>query len=375
MSSPQGSSAATAPVAPRAMAPGFEPGVPPPLFDVPRLLDASLPRASMGQALLVLPAAGLLGLVLAVLLMLLSPGRSTWLPVTALAVLAGSAASMFVLARLAKLARSEREQVAQIEELVSLRHYPPAAARLGGLLARPMRLGQTRLLALIQLARVLMRYERFDESIEVADAILVDPLADPATRFAIGCGRAMSMLRGSRLYDAGEAIAQLRREVTRLDDAVRRLAQRAQEDAISEHASKAELVAGLEDDLQLEALDPASDKALDASPLDSVALTLVELYRDVQTRHSAEALATLESKRIALRDGLGVRLADALALGSVAAHRLGEAGKAQQLWSEATCLAPAIELARRYPELVEVAAVCQSTPRPAEPRSAPGGQR
>lgn len=357
------------------MAAGFEPGSPPPLFDVPRLLDASLPRASMGQALLLLPAAGLLGLVLAVLLMLLSPGRSIWLPVMALLVLAGSAVSMFVLARLARLARSEREQVAQIEELVSLRHYPPAAAKLAGLLARPMRLGQTRVLALLQLARVLMRYERFDESIEVADAILRDAQADSATRFAIGCGRAMSMLRGGRLYDAGEAIAQLRREVNRLDDAVRRLAQRASEDAVSEDAPQAAESLTDSGDLQLEPLHAVREKPLDAPPLDSVALTLVELYRDVQTRHSAEALATLESKRVALRDGLGVRLADVLALGSIAAHRFGEAAKAQQLWSEATCLAPEIELVRRYPELAEVAAVCQSTPRPAEPRRASGDTR
>jgi hypothetical protein len=216
-----------------------------------------------------------------------------------------------------------------------------------------------------------MRYERFEEAVEVADAVIGDPHADPATRFAVGCGRAMGLLRAGRLYDAGEAISQLRREVTRLDDAVRRMAQRSADEA------EKDAVGGSPMDMNAE---PESDPARSAAGVvgamargagfDSVALTLVELYRDIQTRHSEEALATVESKRAVLRDGLGVRFADALALASLAARRLERTDDARRLWSEATCLLPESELVRRYPELREVASTEPATPRPGERASA-----
>ncbi len=315
-------------------------------IDVPRLLQASRPSAGAGRYLLLLPPLGLAGLLGAVILMLFSPGRSFWLPVMALVSLAASAGALVAMARIATRARQERRVVSEIEELITLRHFRPAAGRLVGLMSRPMRLGPNRTMAMVQLARVLERYGRFEEAIEVAEAIGRDPAADPATRFILGCARAMSMLRAGRLYDAGEAISQLRREVNRLDDAVRRMAERAGEEAA---------------DAEVE-----HDPAPGPRSFDSVALVMVELYRDVQTRHSAEALATVEEKRQALRDGLGMGLADALALGSVAAHRLGDASKAARMWAEATLLMAEDELVRRYPEVREVAGPFRASPRPRE---------
>lgn len=310
----------------------------PVLLDVPSLLAASSPRRGMGRLFLLLPLLVFVGLVGTMALLLASPGGA-WLPAGALSMLVLAAGSMAILARAARLARAERQSVAEIDELVALRHFGFAAARLQALLCRPMRMRPTRLLSLVQLARVLMRYERFEDSVEVADAILGDPFADPAIRFAVGCGRAMSLLRAGLLYDACEAIGQLRREVSRLDDAVRRLSQSMSDDSGGAEQARPE-------------------------SLDSVALTLVELYRDIQTRHNDDALATLEVKGLRLRDGLGVRLADALALGSVAAHRVGAAERACQLWVDATCLIPEIELRRRYPEVAEVAGVYAATLRP-----------
>ena len=324
-------------------------GWPDPL-DVPLLLTASLPRPGVGRLVLLLPALGLAGLGCALLLMPAAAGGLVWLSAIALSMLVIAAGSILAVGRVARLAREERQRVAEIDDLVAMRHWGPAAARLLALLGRPMRVGQTRLLCLLHMARVLMRFERFDDAVEVADAVLGDGQANPAIRFAVGCGRAMSLLRAGRLYDAGEAINQLRRDVNRLDDAVRRLARGVSEEP------------------------PGQEKPPQRpAPLDSVALTLVELYRDIQTRHSAEALAMLEAKRTALRDGLGVRVADALALGSVAAHRLGEAARASQLWSDATCLVSEAELRRRYPEVAEVTSVYGATAWPAPPVLPAGG--
>jgi hypothetical protein len=377
MSSPPGSSLAAD--VPRAMPEPVAAGGA--FLDVPRLLDASLPRGAMGRWLLLLPPIGLLGLVTAVFLMLLSPGRGLLLPLVALASLAISAAAMMALSRLASGVKAERQKVAQIDELITLRHFAPAGSGLVTLLSRPMRLGQTRMLALIQLARVLMRYERFDEGIDVADAVMGDRHADAGTRFAVGCGRAMALLRAGRLYDAGEAISQLRREVSRLDDAVRRMADRmgSADGGLGARDRSADEEGSL--DLEADEADsprPASvlGTAAGRTPgFDSVALTLVELYRDIQTRHSEEALATIESKRAALRDGLGIRFADALALGSLAAHRLGRAEESVRYWADATCLLPESELLRRYPELREIAGTHRATPRPAEVGTAGSGSQ
>jgi hypothetical protein len=370
MSEPQGSSAVALG---RPVAGGEAPAPPTPWLDVPGLLESSIPRGAMGRWLLLLPPIGLLGLMTAVFLMLLSPGRALWLPLVALAALAVSAGAMMALSRLAAGVRGERQKVGQIDELITLRHFPPAGSGLIALLGRPMKLGQTRMLALIQLARVLMRYDRFDEAIEVADAVISDPHADPGTRFAVGCGRAMALLRAGRLYDAGEAISQLRREVSRLDDAVRRLSQDSGSPAEPSPIPTATEPLELADEHREETVTAAQSAAGVLGTMarkgigfDSVALTLVELYRDIQTRHSAEALATVESKRTALRDGLGIRLADALALASLAARRLGKGEDSSRLWSEATCLLPESELLRRYPELREVAMPERATPRPGE---------
>lgn len=328
-------------------------------LDVPRLLETSMPRsAGLRGALLLLPAIGLLAMVAAVALMLASSDGAAWAPLAALAALAISAGSMVTLSRLARAARDERTSVSQIDELIMLRHFAPAAGRLSSLLSRPMRLPQTRALALLHLARVLMRYERYEDAIEVGDAVINDAAAEPALRFAVACGRAMAMLRSGRLYDAGESMSQLRREVSRLESAVRRISEAASQER---QAAAEELGPEAEDDPER------------SSPIDSAALNLVELYRDVQTRHSEEVLATLQAKGLALRDGLGARFGDVLALASVAAHRLADAERAARLWSDATCLVSESELRRRYPETAEVAMAYPATQRPPETQLNAGG--
>ena len=290
--------------------------------DVERLLRASEPGGGWGRGVLLLPPIGLFSMLAAVVVLLLVPsGRGAWWALAALFLLGVSLATTLLLARLAKLARGERRQVEQVEELLALRHYPQANDALVALLGRPMRLPQNRLAALVGLSRLLQRQGRHDDAAAVADVVLDNPFLDPASRFAVGCGRAMSLLRSDRLSDANKAVDSLRREVGRLDEAVRR----------------------------------ASDDDDDTPAFDSAALTLVELYRDVHTRHDAEVLESLAAKRSGLRDALGVRLGDALALAATAAQRLGEAARAATLWADATALVPAGELLRRYPEVAEAA--------------------
>ena len=234
------------------------------------------------------------------------------------------------------------------------------------LLSRPMRLPQHRVLALIQLVRVLSRYERFDDAVEVADVVLEHPMTDPATRFAVGCGRAMALLRAGRLFDAGQAITTLRREVGRIDDALRRAdGQRPEADdpASRETVEEGEEAAALDSVL---ASEGTSAEEMPRPPFDSAALTMVEMYRDIQTRHSDEALAMLEEKRPALREALGVRLGDALGLAALASHRQPDVDRARRYWSEATCLTPEVELLRRYPELAEVAGAYPATALPVD---------
>ena len=301
-------------------------------IDVERLLHASQPGGGWGRGVLLLPPIGLLSMLAAVAVLLLTPGgRGPWPALVSLALLGVSLTTTLLLARLAKLARGERRLVDEIEELLLLRHVPQAADALAKLLGRPMRLPQNRLVALAHLARLLERRGRFDDAAEVAQIVIDSPLIDPASRFAVGCGRAMSLLRADRLFDANNAVDALRREVGRLEQAVRRM----------------------------------GDEQDDPPTFDSAALTLIELYRDVQTRHNEEILEALDAKRTGLRDALGVRVADALALAATAAQRLGDAARAAALWAEATCLVPAAELLRRYPEVAEVAAAHPAAPRPA----------
>ena len=313
-------------------------------IDPAALVESSRVESSRWRALLVLlPPLGLLAMLAAAATLLLSPAAGPWPAALSLVLLIASLAATLALAGLARAATRERQAVGKADELATLRRFPEATSLLIGVLNQPMRVPQTRLLALAHLSRVLGRYGRFDEAAEVAESVLADPSADPATRFAVGCGRAMALLRAERLADANDAVSGLRRDVTRLDDALRKAAE--------------------------------EDESVDADErpkFDSAALTLVEMYRDVHTRHDAEALEIFDAKRAGLRDALGPRLADALALAATAALRL-RYERAAGLWSDATCLAPATELVRRYPEVAEVAARHPASEAPAAVEPEPDG--
>ena len=334
-------------------------------FDVGRLLDVSRP-APVGP-LFLLPPLGLAMMVGALLLTLFAPAR-IGVPL-GVGLLLSSVACTVIVARAATRARDERRRVRDADELVTLRRWPEAAAALRSLLARPMRLDVNRRPALVALARVLGRYGLHDEAIDVAEEVLDDPRTDPATKFAVGCGRAVLLLQGGRLGDANDALSRLRGEVRQVQRAVER-ARRQAEDG----ETPAEPTAAEDDsvDLPAEALLDADDPDAVAPPaaanveFEPAALIFAEIYRDVQTNHHQEAVELYLENRQLLPRQLGVRAGDAHAMAALAAEGLGRPDEARQYWSEATCLVPTAELTRRYPELASIASLYPATVHPAE---------
>lgn len=289
-----------------------------PFLDVPTLLERSQPRPRgpwlwYGMGLfLMLVLLGRLGAGA-------SPVMARLIEAGSLLLMLGLMTGMGVLAwvGLSRL-RTEQHQLVAVEELTQLRRWQEAATVLDGLLSRPMRAPQSRIRALVYLASVLARYHRFADAITVQDYVLEHADLDPGTTYGLHLGRAMSMLREDHLLDADRAIAGLRR-------------QRAT-----------------------------------AGHQESGGLALVELYRDVKTGHAEEAIEIFESRRVAMRDQLGHRLADACALAARAYDMVGRAAEAGQAWLDATALAPVAELTRRYPEVGPVVAKYPATPVPAE---------
>jgi tetratricopeptide (TPR) repeat protein len=154
--------------------------------------------------------------------------------------------------------------------------------------------------ALIFLASVLARYHRFQDAITVYDHLIDDHDLDAGTIFGLKLARAMAMLHEDRLFDSDRAIAELRR----MDSSQR-----------------------------------------------SGGLALLEIYRDVKTGHPREAIELFNERHSLIRDQLGIRLSDALALLARAQDLIGESTEAARYWEQATLLVPEPELVRRYPEL------------------------
>jgi hypothetical protein len=331
-------------------------------FDVERLLEHSRPVAR--SALTFLPIVGMTALLGAFATSLLSRG-----PVgigVSIGLLGVSIGCIVGLARMARSARDERGRVRSAEELVALRHWPQAASALKGLLADPMRMAASRRAALLALAKTLSRYGLFDEAVDACDEVLDDPGTDPSTRFAVGCGRAMILLQSGRLGDANDAIDRLRGETRQINAVARRMV-RAREEA---DADQADVEQSDLDDPDAAELSPESMLNQEAAPppepavFSPAALTLVSLYRDIQTRHDAEAIELFEAERDDLRQQLGLRLGDGLALAGVAAARLDRPDDAARLWHEATLLQDQAELRRRYPEVEELAGSYPAASRP-----------
>lgn len=230
----------------------------------------------------------------------------------------------------------ESQAVAALDELVQLRRWPEAADLATRLLAQPMVSPERRMHALTGLATILTRYHRFEEARVVHDYLLsradaadepnarpgmADPTPDASTAHAIRVARAMGLLREDRLVDADRAMSVLRREVSQARDEVRRT---------------------------------AGNEA--AASVRSAGLVLLDLYRDVKTRHFEEAIAGFDASLSTLRDQLGGRVADAWILYAAALDGVGRSEDAQAAYANATALIPAVELHRRYPETASLSA-------------------
>jgi len=270
----------------------------PTFLDVPRLIERSEPR----------PRPILAWYALTVLAVFVLTGtlagsrdpklRGTVSPIGAVAMLGVVAAMGAFTSHAVKRQREEQQRLEAVEELVQLRRWDQAAATLDEMLSRPTRTAGARVQALVYLCGVLARYHRFADVLAVQDYLLGHARFDPAATHSLKVMRTMAMLHEDHLFDADRAINDLRRE----------------------------------------------------SP-DSAGLALVELYRDVKTGHAAEAVEIFRDRLPALRDQLGTRVADAYALAARAHDLLGQDAEAAVAFERATLLAPADELARRYPEV------------------------
>lgn len=196
--------------------------------------------------------------------------------------------------------RSEQVLLMSTEEAMQLRRWSDAANMVQQLLSRPTSSFNVRVQGLIFLANVLTRYHRFSDAVTVQEHLLSTITMDPGTTFGLRIGRAMALLHDDRLVDADRAINELRR------------------------------------------MDGARE---------SGGLALVEGYRDVKTGHPAEAIDILTARMMTIRDHLGSRVADGLALLARAYDMAGNTELATQHWQMATTLTPPTELHRRYPEI------------------------
>jgi tetratricopeptide (TPR) repeat protein len=195
--------------------------------------------------------------------------------------------------------RFDQIRVERIGELVQLRRWPEAAVAIEQYLASPARTHAFRAQALVYLSSVLARLHRFEDAIAVQNQLLEEGMLDETSAATLRMARAMAMLREDHLFDADRAISELRR-----------------------------------------------------GPLAGTAgVALVEIYRDVKTGHPAEAAELFEQKLTVIRDQLGHRVADAYGLAARAYDLLGREDDARKAFQNATLLAPAGELFRRYPEV------------------------
>lgn len=219
---------------------------------------------------------------------------------------------------------AESDAVTTLDELVQLRRWPEAADLAQRVLGQPMVAADRRVYALLGLAALLTRYHRFADARLVHEALLEpepdEAGVDPTLAHSIKVARAMSLLREDHLVDADRAMTDLRREVNQARDDVRR--------------------------------EQGPDQA---KKIQSAGVVLLDLYRDVKTGHPEEALAVFDRAMPALREQLGVRIADAWILAATAHHALGQTEQAAEAYANATTLVPAVELHRRYPETAPLA--------------------
>lgn len=197
--------------------------------------------------------------------------------------------------------RADQTLVEGIGEMVQLRRWTEAASQLEHYLGRPSRTLGLRSQALVYLAAILARYQRFLDAIVVYDYLIDHELVDAGTGYALRLGRTMAMLREDHLVDADRALSDLKR------------------------------------------MTPPG--------VDSAGLSLLDLYRDVKTGHYQDAIDRFARVLPSLRQQLGHRTGDAWALAARSYDALGRASEAAQAYKNATLLCPLTELSRRYPEV------------------------
>jgi len=289
----------------------------PAFLDVAALLEASLPRERTGWFWYAL-GGFLLVVVASAYTTAHSAAGGAAVNVLSGAAMLGIMVAMSVMSwRAIKRARAEQMQLESVEELVQLRRWPQAAVLLNGMLSQPARGPQGRLQALLYLTAVLARYNRYSDAIAVQEHLLENLDLDPGTAYGLRLGRAMALLQEDHLFDADRAINELRRF---------------------------------------------------ASENNSAGLALVEIYRDVKTGHPAEAIEIFNAQLPTLRQQLGHRVADAWALIAKAHDLLERKDEARAAYTNATLLAPAAELHRRYLEVSTLASHYTPAEAPVEMR-------
>lgn len=256
--------------------------------------------------------------------------------------------------------RAEAAELVAIEDLIALKRYDQAGPRLHWLLLRPMRTHEGRLRALLLLATLLSRMMHYDDALVVYNELIDTERVGGPGGAMVKLGRAMALLHADHLYDADRAINELRRLIDR-GGAGAELRQMEIEAGLEE-----ELPDGLDSELPTEpSLQPIDTVASGIDAMTLAGLRLVELYRDVKTGHTAEAMELFHTHRDTLRRGLGHRVAEAHALVAVAYDRANRPADAARAFADATALQPMPELLNRYVEVRPLIAKYAPTPAPA----------
>lgn len=206
--------------------------------------------------------------------------------------------------------RHESREVQSIEDAIQFKQDIPAGMRLQMLLSAPMYAPELRARAILLIAVLLGRHYRYEESIAVCNSLLDENVLAVPSQITVKLTRVMAMLHADQLYDADRAINELRKLIDRGDSP-----------------------------------GPSTAAAM---------LRWVEIFRDVKTGHSQEAVDAFLVSRDMMRDVLGHRMGEVYALIASAYDRLGDADQAAKYFADATAIWPLAELQSRYPQVNDI---------------------
>jgi hypothetical protein len=227
--------------------------------------------------------------------------------------------SIFWSAQLGAELRNEERRVAALEDARRRGDSGWLRLAISDMLGRSMMSPLNRVRALEVYVHLLSDSGRFEEASETVEGMLADGV--PLTMVApLRAARVYAMLRDQRLVDADRALSELRR----------------------------------------------TDPDVELSRQGEALVVLLQLYRDAVTGHGEEALRLLDAKRGVVARQLGVRVAEADALGAHAALSVGRPDEAALLWSRATLLLTPQALLARYPQLQSTSSQLPAAPTPVE---------